>query len=332
MSWFEQSLMARRGEAKGKAGQKHHLDEAKQGKYHYVYGPYETPVLHVEPGAVISAETHDAFEGSLQTEQDKPSEKLNFPFLNPQNGPIYVEGAEKGDCLAVYIKEIRPRGPQPCGTTALIPEFGGLVATADTALLHQPWPERVVKVDVDAEKGVRWNDKITLPYEPFIGTIGVSPQIEAISALVPDYYGGNMDLPDIGPGAVIYLPVQTKGAYLFLGDCHAAQGDGELCGVAIEHPTTTTIQVDLIKNWKLVNPRLENEKFYMSIGSARPMEDAARRAYRDLIRWMAEDFGYTEEDAYLLLTQAGRVRLGNMVDPKYTLGASILKSIIGTAQ
>lgn len=332
MSWFEQSLMARRGEAKGKAGQKHHLDEAKQGKYHYVYGPYETPVLHVEPGAVISAETHDAFEGSLQTEQDKPSEKLNFPFLNPQNGPIYVEGAEKGDCLAVYIKEIRPRGPQPCGTTALIPEFGGLVATADTALLHQPWPERVVKVDVDAEKGVRWNDKITLPYEPFIGTIGVSPQIEAISALVPDYYGGNMDLPDIGPGAVIYLPVQTKGAYLFLGDCHAAQGDGELCGVAIEHPTTTTIQVDLIKNWKLVNPRLENEKFYMSIGSARPMEDAARRAYRDLIRWMAEDFGYTEEDAYLLLTQAGRVRLGNMVDPKYTLGASILKSIIGTAR
>lgn len=332
MSWFEQSLMARRGEAKGKAGQKHHLDEAKQGKYHYVYGPYETPVLHVEPGAVISAETHDAFEGSLQTEQDKPSEKLNFPFLNPQNGPIYVEGAEKGDCLAVYIKEIRPRGPQPCGTTALIPEFGGLVATADTALLHQPWPERVVKVDVDAEKGVRWNDKITLPYEPFIGTIGVSPQIEAISALVPDYYGGNMDLPDIGPGAVIYLPVQTKGAYLFLGDCHAAQGDGELCGVAIEHPTTTTIQVDLIKNWKLVNPRLENEKFYMSIGSARPMEDAARRAYRDLIRWMAEDFGYTEENAYLLLTQAGRVRLGNMVDPKYTLGASILKSIIGTAQ
>ena len=332
MSWFEQSLMARRGEAKGKAGQKHHLDEAKQGKYHYVYGPYETPVLHVEPGAVISAETHDAFEGSLQTEQDKPSEKLNFPFLNPQNGPIYVEGAEKGDCLAVYIKEIRPRGPQPCGTTALIPEFGGLVATADTALLHQPWPERVVKVDVDAEKGVRWDDKITLPYEPFIGTIGVSPQIEAISALVPDYYGGNMDLPDIGPGAVIYLPVQTKGAYLFLGDCHAAQGDGELCGVAIEHPTTTTIQVDLIKNWKLVNPRLENEKFYMSIGSARPMEDAARRAYRDLIRWMAEDFGYTEEDAYLLLTQAGRVRLGNMVDPKYTLGASILKSIIGTAQ
>lgn len=332
MSWFEQSLMARRGVAGGKAGEHHVLDEARQGKYHYVYGPYAQPVLHVEPGAVITAETHDAFEGKLRTEQDLPSQHLNFPFLNPQNGPIHVKGAQKGDCLAVYIREIRPRGPQPCGTTALIPEFGGLVATADTALLHQPLPERVVKVEVDAEKGVRWSDKVTLPYEPFIGTIGVSPEIEAISALVPDYYGGNMDLPDVAPGAVVYLPVHTDGAHLFLGDCHAAQGDGELCGVAIEHPTTTTVQVDLIKDWKLANPRLENERFYMSIGSSRPMEDAARRAYRDLIRWLAADFGYTEEDAYLLLTQAGRVRLGNMVDPKYTLGASILKSIVGLSR
>lgn len=329
MSWLEESVMAKRGVAGGRPGERHVLDEARQGKYHYVYGPYEQPVLRVQPGAVITAETHDAFEGKLKTERDKPSEILNFPFLNPQNGPIYVEGAEKGDCLAVYIQDVKPRGEQPCGTTALLHEFGGLVATADTALLNQPLPERVVKVEVDAQTGVKWSDVVTLPYEPFIGTIGVSPEIEAISALVPDYYGGNMDLPDVAPGAVIYLPVKAKGAYLFLGDCHAAQGDGELGGVAIEHPTTTTVQVDLIKNWSLANPRLENEKFYMSIGSARPMEDAARRAYRDLVRWLAADFGYDELDAYLLLTQAGRVRLGNMVDPKYTLGASILKSIVG---
>lgn len=332
MSWISQSLMVRRGVAKGKEGKHHILDEETQGKFNYLYGPYEKPVLSVNPGDVITVETLDAFEGKLKTEQDKPSEILNFPFLNPQNGPIYVNGAERGDCLAVYIKDIRPRGPQPCGTTALLNYFGGLVGTEDTAMLHEPWPERVVKVDVDAEKGVRWSDEITLPYEPFIGSIGVSPQIEAISALVPDYYGGNMDVPDVGVGAVIYLPVQTEGAYLFLGDCHAAQGDGELGGVAIEHPTTTTIHVDLIKGWQISNPRLENEKFYMSIGSARPLEDAARRAYRDLIHWLAADFGFTEEDAYLLLTQAGRIRLGNMVDPKYSMGASILKSIVGEAK
>ncbi|KQT48973.1 acetamidase [Aureimonas sp. Leaf454] len=330
MSWFEDSIMARKGVAKGEARSEHAITEESQGTYHYVYGAFAEPILAVDPGAVISAETHDAFEGAIQTEQDMPSEKLNFPFLNPQNGPVWINGAEKGDCLAVHIKSIVPRGPQPRGTTVIMPEFGGLVPTADTALLTQPLPERVKKVEVDAETGVKWNERITLPYEPFIGTIGTAPEIEAISSLVPDYYGGNMDLPDVAPGAVIYLPVNTKGAYLFLGDCHAAQGDGELCGVAIEHPTVTTVQVDLIKGWTIRSPRLENDRFYMTIGSSRPMEDAARGAYRELIRWLAKDFGFEEIDAYMLLTQCGRIRLGNMVDPKYTVGASILKSIAGT--
>lgn len=332
MSWFDESIMARKGVAKGIAGEFHEITEETQGKYHYVYGAYAEPVLRVKPGAVISAETHDAFEGKIRTEADIPSKTLNFPFLNPQNGPIYIEGAEKGDTVAVYIKEIRPRGEQPSGTTVVMPDFGALVPTADTAMLSAPLPEIVKKVHIDAEKGIKWNDRITLPYEPFIGTIGTAPEIEVISALVPDYYGGNMDVPDVAPNSIIYLPVQTKGAYLFLGDCHAAQGDGELCGVAIEHPTVTTIQVDLIKNWTIRTPRLENETFYMTIGSARPMEDAARQAYRELIRWMAADFGFDELDAYMLLTQAGRVRLGNMVDPKYSLGASILKSISGISK
>jgi acetamidase/formamidase len=328
MSWLQTSIMAKKGLAKGKAGKSYTITEKKQGKYHYVYGPYAKPILKVDPGSVISAETHDAFEGAIKKTTDKPSKILNFPFLNPQNGPIYVNGAEKSDTLAVYIKSIKPRGPQPVGTTCLIPEFGGLVGTADTAMLNPPLPERVKKLVID-EKGVHWSPKLTLPYEPFIGTIGTSPEIEAITSLQPDYYGGNMDLPDVAVDAVIYLPVNTKGAYLYLGDCHAAQGDGELCGVAIEHPTTTTVQVDLIKNWTISNPRLENSKFFMSIGSGRPMEDAVRRAYRDLIRWMSADWGWDELEAYFLLTQCGRVRLGNMVDPKYTLGASITKEIIG---
>ncbi len=304
MSWLETSIMARRGIAKGKAGKTYSITEESQGQYHYVYGPFAKPVLKVDPGSVISAETHDAFEGKIKFETDKPSEILNFPFLNPQNGPIYVNGAEKGDTLAVYIKSIVPRGPQPVGTTCLIREFGGLVATGDTALLNPPLPERVKKVEVTLEGGVKWSDKLTLPYQPFIGTIGTSPEIEAITSLQPDYYGGNMDLPDVAVDAV------------------------ELCGVALEHPTVTTVQVDLIKKWTFKWPRLENEKFFMTIGSSRPMEDAARIAYRELIRWMAADFGFEELDAYMLLTQCGRVRLGNMVDPKYTLGASILKSYL----
>jgi acetamidase/formamidase len=326
-SWLEGSYMARKGVAKGKPGATYDLNEAKQGKYHYVYGPYADPVLRIKPGDIVVAETHDAFEGKIKSESDKPSELLNVPFLNPQCGPIAVEGAEKGDALAVYIHSIKPRGTQPIGTTALITEFGGLVATGSTALLNPPLPERVKKMEV-TEQGIVFNKKITLPYEPFIGTLGVSPEIEAVTSLQPDYWGGNMDLPDVAPDAVVYFPVHHKDAYLYLGDCHATQGDGELCGVAVEMPSTTTVQVDLIKGWTIAWPRLENERFIMTIGSTRPMEDAARIAYRELIRWLVADYGFDEVEAYFLLTQAGRVRLGNMVDPKYTLGASLLKSYL----
>jgi acetamidase/formamidase len=324
MSWFDTSYMARKGLARGKGGVSHHLTEAKQGRYHYVYGPYAEPVLKIRPGDIVIAETQDAFEGKIKKETDSPAALLNVPFLNPQCGPIAVEGAEKGDVLAVYIHSIKPRGPQPVGTTALIPEFGGLVGTTHTAVLNDPLPERVKKMDV-TDQGIKFSSKITLPYEPFIGTLGVSPEIEAVTSLQPDYWGGNMDLPDVAPRAIVYFPVHHKEAYLYLGDCHATQGDGELCGVAVEIASTTTVQVDLIKNWRIAWPRLENERFIMAIGSTRPMEDAARIAYRELIHWLVADYGWDKYEAYFFLTQAGRVRLGNMVDPKYTLGASVLK-------
>lgn len=327
MSWIDASFMARKGAAKGTPGATHRITEAKQGQFHYVYGPYADPVLRVDPGDIVEAETVDAFEGKIASEADRPADVLNFPFLNPQTGPIAVNGAEKGDVLAVYIHSIEPRGPQPVGTTALITEFGGLVGTGQTAMLNEPLPERVKKLEV-TKKGIRFNSKITLPYEPFIGTLGVSPEIEAVSSLQPDYWGGNMDVPDVGPGAIVYFPVHHTDAYLYLGDCHATQGDGELCGVAIEIASTTAIQVDLIKNWHIAWPRLENERLIMAIGSGRPMEDAARIAYRELVRWLVDDYGWDKLEAYFFLTQAGRVRLGNMVDPKYTLGASVLKKYL----
>jgi amidase len=323
-SWLQQSYMGRKGVAKGVAGPRHELTEAKQGDYHYVYGPYAKPVLRIAPGDTVVVETKDAFEGKIKSETDSPTQLLHIPFLNPQCGPIAVQGAAKGDVLCVYIHSIKPRGPQPIGTTALIPEFGGLVGTNNTAVLNPPLPERVKKMEV-TEQGIKFSPSITLPYQPFIGTLGVSPEIEAITSLQPDYYGGNMDVPDVAPGAVAYFPVHHADAYLYLGDCHATQGDGELCGVAVEMDATVVIQVDLIKSWKITWPRLETSDFIMTIGSTRPMEDAARIAYRELVQWLVEDYGFDMYEAYFLLTQAGRLRVGNMVDPKYSLGASILK-------
>jgi amidase len=137
-----------------------------------------------------------------------------------------------------------------------------------------------------------------------------------------------MDLADVCPGATIYFPVKVDGALLYLGDGHAVQGDGEVCGVAIEFATTTTITVNLVKGWDLAWPRLENDKFIMSIGSARPMEDAARIAFADLVHWMVSKFGFEKFDAYFVLSQVGKVRLANMVDPNYTIGASISKTYL----
>jgi acetamidase/formamidase len=325
--WLVDSIMTRRGLAAGVVGKTHRLDHARQGTYRYTIGRYAESVLEIQPGDRVLIETEDAFEGKIASEADSPSAKLELPFVNPQNGPILVTGAEKGDVLAVYVEAIRPRGPQPRGTTCFLPEMGGLVGTTYTATLNPPLPERVYKTNVD-EEYVYWSKRIRLPYAPFLGTIGTAPEIDSISSLWPGNHGGNMDLPDTAPGNVIYLPVRAPGAYLYLGDCHAAQGDGELCGVAVEIASETAIVVDLIKGWKISWPRIEHADWIMSVGSVRPMEDAARIAYRDLIYWMADDYGFDRAEAYMLLTQCGRVRLGNMVDPNYTIGASVAKQYL----
>jgi amidase len=319
--------MTRRGIAAGEVCATHHLTEATQGTFHYTIGPYSEPVLRIQPGDRVVVDTRDAFDGAIQTEADMPSAKLTMPFVNPQNGPIMVEGAEIGDTIAVHIESMKPRGENPHGACAMIPEFGALTGTAMTATLNSPLPEivRVVKVD---EEWVYWSERVTLPYKPHIGTLSTSPQIDSINSLTPDSHGGNMDLPDMGPGSITYLPVRSPGARLFIGDAHACQGDGEVCGTAIEYQSTTTIHVDLIKGWTIDWPRLETDEVIMSIGSARPLEDATRIAYRDLILWMEADYGYDRWDAYMMLSQCGRVRLGNFVDPKYTVGAAIRKTYL----
>ena len=325
--WLKKSIMATRGEGRRRKPVTHHLTEKVQGTYHYTMGPYSDPVIEIRPGDRVVVETRDAFEGKIKKETDKPTKVLQMPFLNPQNGPIMVEGAEKGDALAVHIESMVPRGPNPRGTCCMIPEFGALTGTYYTATLNDPLPEVVRKIDLDS-KWVYWSKRVKLPYRPHIGTLSCSPQIDSINSLTPDNHGGNMDLPDMGPGSITYLPVRTPGARLFIGDAHACQGDGEVCGVAVEYATTTTIRVDLIKGWAIEWPRLEKEEFIMAIGSTRPLEDAARIAYRELVRWMAADYGFDKWDAYMMLSQCGLVRLGNFVDPKYTVGASIRKKYL----
>jgi acetamidase/formamidase len=251
-----------------------------------------------------------------------------MPFVNPLTGPIFVEGAEKGDALAVTIVSIETA--RDYGVSAIIPEFGGLCATPLTRTLNEPLPPRVMIHPLEDNSVIFSKDLniAPIPYEPFYGTIGTAPELEAISSLSPGNHGGNMDAADVCPGNTIILPVNVEGGFLYIGDGHAAQGDAEVCGVATEIPTTGTLKVDLIKGLLLRNPRVESDEFIMTIGSARPMEDAARIAFYELIMWLESDYGIEKLVAYQLCSQVARVRLANMVDTLYSVVAKFPKKYL----
>jgi amidase len=299
--------------------------------YSYVFNPYREPVARVKPGQRIVIHTEDAFESRIKNAEDLPSRALaTAKFLNPQTGPIYVEGAEPGDTLAVQMENIEPN--RDYAVSCYVPYFGGLTSTHLTRTLQEALPEKVYVWNLHEDDGSRYllNEEIgvRLPWEPFVGTIAVAPDLEAISALSPGPFGGNMDVPDVRPGNKVYLPVWNEGALFYTGDCHARQGQGELCGVALEITSRVTVSFEIIKGGSIEWPRIESEDRLMIVGSARPMEDAARIAYTELIGWLADEHGFSRLDAYQLLTQAGGLYVGNMVDTTYSLVASIDKQYL----
>jgi acetamidase/formamidase len=307
-----------------------HAAEIVPQDYSYVFNPYREPIAKVKPGERVTIHTDDAFESRITKKEDLPSRALaTAKFLNPQTGPIYVEGAEPGDTLAVRIESIVPK--RDFAVSVLIPYFGGLTSTSFTRTLQEPLPERVWIWDlvdggnnlVNEELGVK------LPWEPFLGTLAVAPDLEAITALAPGPFGGNMDVPDVKPGNTVYLPVWNEGALVYTGDCHARQGQGELCGVALEITSKVTVVFEVIKDKAIEWPRIESGEAIMVVGSARPMEDAARIANTELVLWLEQEHGYDRWDAYQLLTQAGGLYVGNMVDTTYSLVASVAKEHLG---
>jgi len=292
------------------------------GKYSYVFSHHAPVVANVEPGEVVEIYTEDAYSGLVKEETDLPS-KIERPGPNPQVGPIYVAGAMPGDTLAIHIHSIELT--RDYGISQISPAFGGLQGTKFTAMLHPHFDNRVFKYKVEGDKIYHPNHPhLAFETKPFMGTMATAPKLESISTLVPFELGGNMDAPDVKAGNTLYLPVAVEGAYFFTGDCHARQGDGELCGSAVEITGKVTLSFEIIKDMKTAWPRLESETHYMAIGSARPMEDAARIAWCELIAWM-EEKGWDKMHAYQMLSQVGEMTVGNMVDPNYSMVAKVEK-------
>lgn len=293
------------------------------GKYTYVFSKHLEPLATVKDGESAILYTEDCFEGRVRSESDLPT-KVQGKYLNPQTGPIYVEGAKVGDTLKVTIENIE--FTRDFAVSAIIPNFGGLVATNFTRTLNEPLPEKVYLYKYDGKK-FTYNERLSFEPIPFMGTIATAPDLESISALTPFDQGGNMDVPDVKVGNVVYLPVRVDGAYFFTGDCHALQGEGEVCGCALEISAKVQLKFEVIKNKQIKWPRIESKTEMMAVGSARPMEDAARIAVCEMVD-ILQEYGYSQMDAYQLFTQVGKLYIGNMVDTTYSVVAKIDKKYL----
>ncbi len=295
----------------------------------YVYAVAD-PVAKVPSGTIVETNTLDAFGNVLQ----KPGDTLSMvKGDNPLTGPFYVEGAEAGDTLAVKILDLEVDGDQ--GVGAFGPGFGALNATNYTAMLGPSLPEKIWYYPIDHAtntatfRALDSNFSVKIPLRPFFGCIGVAPAGgEARSSIVPAEFGGNMDSPEASVGNTVYFPVNVSGALLYVGDGHAAMGDGEIAGTAIEVPLRARFQVSVIKGQKINWPRFENDDAIMTVGAYRPLDDALRIAFTELIAWMHADYGLSEMDSYELLSKVAHIRLSEMVDPNYLIVASIEKKYL----
>ena len=270
------------------------------GPLYYEFSRHNEPRLRIQPGESVKVESEDAFSGQIRTNDDR-RDKTKKPYGNPQTGPIFVEGAQPGDTLAVVIEDIQPANGQ-CATR-----------TSDPNQLAQwlgddcPHGTHICPI---SDGLIHWSDQITMPYRPMLGCIGTAPDTGVPTTGPAGPYGGNMDIIETAPGNTVYLPVYVQGAYLYLGDAHAAMGHGELSASGLEMAAHTTITVNLIKNNTIPAPRIESHDEIMTIATGCPMERSIAQAYAWLILWMEADFGWDRWRAYDLLTHAGEISVG----------------------
>jgi amidase len=298
--------------------------ELRKGTVRHTIGPDHPPVARVAPGTRLRIETELNIGDVLHSVDDTfGAEMVQLPFVNPVTGPVFVEGATRDHVLVCDVESMELVPP---GFTALVPGLGPFVDW----IRQRDFGVHSRVVDVrDGE--VHWDERTRIPVHPMIGTIGTAPLLDSISTIDNGPHGGNMDVQEVGPGCRLYLPVQVDGALFYLGDCHAVQGDGELCGIgAIEIRTWSTVRLDLAPRPASMKwPRIEGEDWIGAIACARPLEDAFRLAVEELVRWMVEDHGFASHDAVMLLGQVAEARCTQLVNPKYTYAVKIAKRYLG---
>ena len=305
----------------------------------YAFDPTDEPLLRVTPGERFEIETYDAGTGYFKSEDDKaiPARRPGFdripPLANPIAGPVWLEGAGRGDTLVVAIDEILVDayswiaiGPRrgPLGESARWPELSGEYTTR--IFRHTPGPSGTLRDGL-----LHFDDRIAWPLTPFVGTLGVAPDREVTtSADGQGEWGGNLDIRDVAPGHRISLPIFHPGGLFYLGDVHASQGDTEFTGTAAETKATVRLRLDVIKGKQVPWMRIEKPESIVSVYAYRPLEGAVETATVNLMDWLITEYRFTPTSAYCLVSTCPdfrinvyqMVRLGKL---NYVAGAEIPK-------
>lgn len=283
------------------------------------------PVLTINPGEEVAIDLIDAAGGQIKADSTTVDVvNLDFSKINPVTGPVYVNGAVPNDTLIVEIL-----GFESCkwGWTAIIPGFG---------LLPEEFPAPFLQISTYDEQWVYYTPEIRLPYRPFPGTIGVAPALPGVQSVVfPRNCGGNMDIRHLTPGSKLYLPVQVEGGLFSAGDGHAAQGDGEVCGTAIETTLTLKVRFGLQKGASITNPQFETTvpaagpvRSYVTTGISPDLMVAAKDAIRYMIEYLGREYQLSPELAYTVCSVAVDLRISEIVDaPNWIVTAHLDKSI-----
>lgn len=285
----------------------------------YALGANNKAIETIEPGMRAEFVTKDCFSNEIQSEKDL-FESVGWATINPATGPIYVQGAEPGDTLVVYIEEIEI-GDQGCMVT--VPDMGAagdLIRKTETKI-----------IPIKNQQAI-FNDKISIPIDPMIGVIGTAPANDEIPCGTPGAHGGNMDTRLIKKGNTLYLPVNVKGALLAMGDLHAVMGDGEVSVTGVEISGKVTVKVDLIKGNREDWPVLETQDSWYVIASGEDLDEAADLALKAMLKFLEKRTDLSINDRVSLLSAIGNLEISQIVDPLKTVRMGISKEIMKNYQ
>ena len=280
-------------------------------------GPDNEPTLHVSPGEEFEVESQLNRGPWLDDHPDGEALRKKLRAGNPSSGCIYVDGAEPGQVLIVHIGEI---DLDPIGFTSFRGANGampGWLGGSGIGAHH-----KVVEIK---DRQILWSDSLKIPVAPMLGVVGVAQANTRWTHAWAGQWGGNFDIQEVTTGASVHLPISVPGALLHIGDMHARQGDGEICGAGgIEAGGRVRITCELAERpASMTWPRITNATHIMTTAMARPAEDAFRTALEEMVLWLEDEYGFTKGEAYLLLGQVLEARCTQFVNPTFSYVAKV---------